>query len=1214
MIERRKGTIQYQRINPNLLNPQFKIDERSFEDLLAYIVSYVEKINFYSTDNVIDGNWRSLIEQDPVIYIIGIIKEPIESLHTEEPLPLDIVNALLDWYNKIEKWYHSLLYFNEGLLADKIGNVLLDVLHDKKNYLQGLLEKIKDEESAVNTFSNVLKVHAHSEKSENDFEVDLDEITHTFRKMILYIQNFTREYLKTNVFAKNDHMPNNAMYITFAILFKKIQDQINLIGQRHLDFYYKDVLQQVQAEGIATQAIVCFELLPISKGMIIPEKTQLIAGKLFESKKNILFQTNKPLLAVPIKINTLQTLYFNKSPFIKIGTNESIISNIIKNDLVGNGKAIKSIENKSLFGADENSVIDSEISLKTVTDIGFMIGSQVLFLDEGTREIEITFAFEKQTAEATFWKLLHEMAANQKLPLDVVFNTVFEDAFIISFTTAVDWKVISSYGVLFDEIENTFVIHFTIDNTAPSMTVLSSEKAYSWPMVKVVLDEYAPIYAYSFFKEIRLEAITIDVNVTGIKNLTVYNNIGKMPLTKTYNLFGPSPSVGGYLMVGKSELFKKELTNIDLHIEWDTVPTDYGGFETYYTAYSEKFTNNSFVVDISAMSNGYWFPREEKSREKVNLFHTEPTKTPEGYDSVILSKKKTFTLDNLGKYQLSRDYKLQDPITYDVHSRSGFLKLSFIAPQYAFGKELYQRNYAEIATYNAKNQESLPLPNKPFIPKVKQLTLDYTASDTIYFNNTFDDSSDTVMGDYIHLNPFGTEKIVCNSKVYNDRMISDFKDEGYLYLKLSNVETDSTISLFFDLNNNTPEQIEVIDNIIIQYKKIDSWVPLPQKNVISDGTGQLSKSGIIELLLPYYKKEHEDQEYELCFSAKKGAYKYPIINGIYPNAVVATCTSNDANVIGKEIDAYSIAKPMSKLPELKKIIQPNNSYGGKTPAEPEMFYTEVSERLRHKDRALTIWDYEHLVLQYFHEVIAVKCTNLDQYFKPQAGKVTLVVLSRRWKHDKHHYFNSNELDTIHSFIKSKSNSFIRIKVQNPTEEWLLANCVVKFYAKDQGGYYLNELNTELSNYLCPLSHGDSTTIEGIGATVVPRMLRSHIENLPYIQSVKKLEIEHIVKNGMDDFSVKVYKENEEVKPTKPWSILVPKLKHNIYSSPVLEGDTIQEIESQNLQIGIDYIISEDDKETSEIIKSNNKNDLKSTEETLTVTDVKSDTILTFKIK
>ncbi|WP_299625650.1 hypothetical protein [uncultured Tenacibaculum sp.] len=1212
MRERRKGTIQSQRIHQQLLNPGFEIDERTFEDLLAYIVSYVEHINFYSTENIIDGNWKALIEQDPVIYIIGIIKEPIDSFKTEGKYPIEIINILLSWYVKIEQWYHTLVHFKEEVLADKIRNVLLNVLLEKKEELHRQLHKIEIENTTENSFASVLQQYA--EKSSNQ-DFDIEETAHTFRKMVLYIQNFTRNYLNTTIFSKKNHLPNNAMYITFSILFKKIQDLINDLGRKHLDFYYQTVLQQTPSKGIPTQTVVCFELSPKSKGALIPEKTTLIAGKLFDSKKNVLFETIKPLLAVPVEIPTIQNFYLSKSPFIKIGTNKPIISNIIRNSIVANGKPNKT-KVYGLFGADENTIIGSEVSKSNGTDIGFIIGSQVLFLEEGEREITITFELEAASADNSFWKLLREMATNRGLPLDVVFNSVFEEAFLISYTTKDKWKTVDGYYIQFDEALNTFSIGIRLATTMPSVTISSTEKQYSWPMIKILLSEVSPIYVYSFFKSLKLERLTIDVAVSGIKNLSVYNNNGKVSLVKPFHLFGNSPKLGSNLLVGKSELYQKELTDINLQIEWESVPNNYGGFETYYKEYSEKFYNSSFKIDAAALSDGYWFPREERKREQFSLFTTYPTRTPEGYASEKLAKKTTIQLTNLDQYRLTRDYKLKDPIPYTINSNNGFFKFTLIAPENVFGQDLYRKDYAEIATNNARNNESQPLPNPPFVPTVKELTLDYTAKDVIYFNNAFDGNTDTLKGDFIHITPFGLERTVIDSKVYKDTIVCDLEGEGYLYVKLKNVESESTISLFFDLMNNIPSFFEEEHEVRVEYKNADRWLRLPAKNLVSDGTNQLTKSGIIEVLLPAINSNDKIKELEIRFVATHNAYKYPTLKGIYPNAIMASCISTEDIVVGKKVPAESIVKLGKKIPEIKAVVQPQHSYGGKIPTKPELFYTEVSERLRHKDRAVTIWDYEHLILQYFHEVTAVKCTNLNQHFKQQPGKLTLVVLSQKWKYDKHHYFNANELNVIAQFVKSKANSFIKIKVQNPTIEWLLVTCIVEFELEDQGGYYIQELNEELNQYLCPVSHNQETNVEGIGGTVVPRMLKSHLENLPYIQNIKKLEIEHVVKKGLDDFSLKIYKENQEIKPTKPWSMLVPKLKHNIYVSSILEEETIEEIESQNFRIGIDYIIAGDDEYIYEEEQVKPKENL--TEETEdkinTQEEQKSNSILSFKIK
>ncbi|WP_159439360.1 hypothetical protein [Tenacibaculum agarivorans] len=1212
MMKRRKGTIQQQRINHKLLNPDFEIDDRSFEDLLAYVVSYAEHINFYTTENIIDGNWRSLIEQDPVIYIIGIIKEPIDSLRFEDKIAEEIAITLLNWYQKIEQWYHTLLHFNETTIANKISNVLLEVLWDKKVALEEFLESVRQEEFIETPFINSLKNYTNSLTNS---EFNLEETAHTFRKMIVYIQNFTRKYLHKTVFSKQNHMPNNAMYITFAILFNKIQTQINAIAQKHLDFYYKNILQQTPNKGIPTQTIVCFELSPKSKGVLIPENTPVLAGKLFDSKKNIVLETTKPLLASPVVIDSLQNLYANKSNFIKIGTKDPTIANILQHTFISNGKQ-QLTDNKGLFGADENSIIDSEVSPKNTADIGFIIGSQVLFLGEGEREIKISFFLEKDSSEQTFWKLLHEMVTNQGLPLDVIFNDVFEEAFNISYTSKEKWIDVHRYYVQFDQILNTFSIILELGNSMPAVTSSTIEKEYLWPMLKVELSELAPIYAYSFFKGLQLEMLTIDVQVNGIKDLSVYNTMGKVALAKPFYAFSPAPKIGDTLLIGKSELYQKEITEIDINIAWDNLPSDFGGFDSYYESYSQVFNNNSFNAAVSALSDGYWFPLEKKDREEFSLFKTQNVITPEGYNEVKLTTKTNIKLNNLGKYQLTRNYKLTDPIPYNIHTNSGFLKLSFSTPEYAFGKDLYQKEYTRIATYNAKNNTELPLPNTPFSPKIKGITLNYTAKDVIYFNNAYDGNASSLKGDYIHITPFGKEQIVADSKVYKNTLVTDFEGEGYLYLKLKKVASENSISLFFDLNNTTPTNFEKANNLVVEYKKVDRWVTLPKKNIISDSTHQLSSSGIIEILIPRLSDEMNKDNFELRFVALHDAYKYPTFNGIYTNAVVVVCTNEDENVIGKKIEGGNITKLGKKIADIKKVVQPQSSFGGKTPTVPELFYTEVSERIRHKDRALTIWDYEHLILQQFHEIAAVKCTNKNNKFKPQAGKVTLVILSQQWQYDNHHYFNTNELLVIQQFIKTKSNSFIKINVQNPTPEWLLVTCVVQFDLEDQGGYYIEQLNTELNEYLCPVSNKNKEKTVGIGGSIVPRTLKTYLENLSYIQSIKKLEIEHIIRKGIDDFSLKVYEENQEIRPTLPWSMLVPKLKHNIYTSSILEDETIEEIESQNFRIGVDYIIADDDDDFPE--EENTVSTTVITQEVkpkvTTVKEKKIDTILNFNIE
>lgn len=1234
MIERRRGTIQYQRENKNLIAQRFRIDDRSFEDLLGYMVSFLEHVNFYNTDNEIDGNWKVLLEHDPVIYIVTIINEPVYLDESEDDTQM--VQDLLHWYTKIEKWYRDLRELEEDILADKIGNISADIITTQKDRLTNYVNQQNKNKQKPKSFSEAVKVYSGAEKKqEQKQDVDVSEMVHTLKKVVLHIQDFAKKYLQKYLFTKDDHMPNNALYIAFALLYKRLKDKINTLSKKHLDFYYRDVLQQTTSPGVATQAVICFEVLSKFGSVPIPEKTQFSAGKIFGSKTSILFETSKAVMVCAVKLESIRTLYFNQSPFIKIGTKLPTITNIIKNELVTKGKSNDAEEiNWSLFGADEDTLINSEIEPTSITDIGYMIGSQVLYLEEGKRRVSISFRMETNSAQDIFWKLLDEVKESQAVPMDVVFNMIFEEAFTISYTSTKKWESVPVYDVFYNREENVFGIGFILHNTDPAVTSLATEKSNSvWPMVKVVFDEYAPFYTYSFFKGIQLESIDIDVEVSGVKNLSLYNNIGKMPLTKSFDLFGPSPRKGGYLMIGKSELFKKELTDLTIDIEWDNVPYEYGGFDAYYMAYAEPFSNDSFKVELSALSNGYWFPQDSDLAQEVNLYTTESCYTPEGYESVRVSENRTLKLDHLEAFKLSRDYRLHDPIKYDVHTKGGFFKLTLIAPEYAFGKNLYQKNYTEVAVSNAKNDEDLPLPNKPFVPKVKSVAISYTAKDSMYFNNTLsnENNPDIVAGDYLHITPFGIKKTLKDSKVYENTIVPDFEGQGYLYLSLSSPQPLMEVTLYFDVLNKTPSNVNSYEGIIFQYKELSDWVTLTEKHIISDSTNRLTKSGIIEFSFPSRFQPNDAGLYELRCVAKHKAYLYPMLKGIYPNAVVATCTSDDDSIIGKKVPANSISKTVTKMPALKKITQPAPSYGGKLAGTEATFYTDVSERLRHKDRAISIWDYERMMLQYFHDVIIAKCTNLTQNFKPKAGNVTIVVLARRWRTEEHFYFNTDELAAMASYINQKSNPFIKIKVRNPIVEWLLVNCKVTFYAEDNGGYYINQLNQEISDYLSPLPSDKNSNIEGIGAVVEPRMLMSYIENLEYIKVVHEINIEHIVKKGINDFTMKVYHASEQIKPTTPWSILAPVNKHNINretevdEAPLDTPSGEDETDLLNMQVGVDFIISDDSTEESEepvtTVKQEEaitkiKKEVKETKQEYKVVPVNkgnTDVVLTFKI-
>jgi hypothetical protein len=83
--------------------------------------------------------------------------------------------------------------------------------------------------------------------------------------------------------------------------------------------------------------------------------------------------------------------------------------------------------------------------------------------------------------------------------------------------------------------------------------------------------------------------------------------------------------------------------------------------------------------------------------------------------------------------------------------------------------------------------------------------------------------------------------------------------------------------------------------------------------------------------------------------------------------------NNDQSHFDSALAAESISKLKTAVAEVSKVQQPFASFDGKHKEIGSEFYTRVSERLRHKGRAITPWDYEHLILERFPSVYKVKC-------------------------------------------------------------------------------------------------------------------------------------------------------------------------------------------------------------------------------------------------
>jgi len=158
---------------------------------------------------------------------------------------------------------------------------------------------------------------------------------------------------------------------------------------------------------------------------------------------------------------------------------------------------------------------------------------------------------------------------------------------------------------------------------------------------------------------------------------------------------------------------------------------------------------------------------------------------------------------------------------------------------------------------------------------------------------------------------------------------------------------------------------------------------------------------------------------------------------VHPNAVLATFDDNDnaPDHLQHPLPPAQITGPVAPTPGVSAVKQPYTSFGGKTAERDESFYVRVSERLRHKQRALTMWDYERLVLEKYPQIYKVKCLRADVIADPpDPGRIDVIVVPNIRNRFPFKPFEpkapADLIRDVESFLSDKTPPSARVTVKN----------------------------------------------------------------------------------------------------------------------------------------------------------------------------------------
>lgn len=1206
------------------------IDDRDTADLLKFMAAISNQINYYNVANQIDGDWEGFFTSDINVLIVLISRFDL--------------SAHLAKYDQIESAIYTAAGDEETIAAFKeLFEFILDIallmiqLYDKLKKAQNhnhittellsVLEGFSDELISIRYYNyQARKLFGESVKIDIPFNayqpVDQDkkiEIENIFgtgddlkenifhalphlRKMFVNIRSKYNHYLGITTFYIKNHSLVNASYkphlalcIAFLHLYEHLRQEINQLPKKHLDFYYRQILGMKMKPAKPDRVFLVFEPEMNIRQVKLNAGEKLIA-EVPSRETPFYFSLDNDLTVSAATVAELKTLlvgqYTQTSP--DTGKQITAMQPYKKQYAVMQPGAITKqllpIESWPILGEDQYEM-SAESRTMDNAETGLMIASPVLYLPDGKRAIYLKFHIETESfKQLVFWFADFSTATGKDV--HVAAYELLSDAFLIDFTAINGWQTLKSHSVTLDYTDKTLEIKIELnadDAAVSSYNSLVHGGNYDirWPVFRLMLNNYAMYNPFVFLKNKQVERITIRADVNGSKAVKLQNSIGALSAVNAFQPFGPQPILGSYLDIKNTNIFNRYTKGFCISLDWIGLPQDPGGWETYYQAYNNNINNQSFKVTLSTPVQGR--QKQRVQQQVYSLFETER----DSNGAEVLSDVTNITgvdvkrLTFLNKPLLEQENLLSDPYFTD-----GFVRLELSDPPDGFGHQSFSRVFLDISLHNAgKYRKKLPIPNVPYVPLVKGISIDYTLEHSEVLAASASDTDNAIKT--VYLCPFGYMAGYPESSRVPYPLMPVFEMENNLYLGMRNVLPRQELSLLFKLEEKNFSEIdETPEALTWSYLRDNTWVAFPKKDILHDATGNFTHTGIVRLIAPLDIVTDNTLFTSGLFWIRaaisgKSDIKARVI-GIFPNATTATRFIGQDNPVKDEpvLPPGAIKSFANKVKGIENIWQEFTSFNGRPAETDAQYYIRTSERLRHKQRLLTARDIEQAVLEEFPDLLMVKSVKEegDELLNHDCLKVILIP-----KEQTNGLFVSAtpkvDLATLYrvrDFLEDKISPFIKIKVENPVYEKIKLVFKVKFNGDTSLDYgmYIGRLHDDIKEYFCPWLYAAGSVFK-VGTEIYIADLLNFLKRKSYISAITGFSVIHFFSEKDDDngecFTRMRDYANEPgdfVKGSVPEAVLIPSDNHLIEIMDELEYAAPEKVGIGKLAVANELLVSD----------------------------------------
>lgn len=1274
-------TTRQQRLDEAIDPSRVKPHELGFEQLVVWARQFARLLPFRNLEDRAEGHWGNLFQKGEIVVCAAIITTDTRQMQEQFKQALDqgensAAGFLLLMLTRLQEWYlhlpdapesawqfkYYLLHEYQHHLALPLSLVVTRLPEQFRQNVQALDPLWNIDPHALDTASHVLQNSSFAE-----------QMRHCFAKIVYVIEQIKQHSQQVLQTARGhqENNPQQALYFAFLTLFERAQQRLNQFTEKHLQFYYQQVLHQHKKETPDNAVYLKLSLLnPGNNSLHFPRGAEFSPGD-DPDFTSIVYRSRYPIEVTDAEVSQVYNLTLQRDPLVSPEKETGLVCGV-------SGQRVNitaSATGDDFPKAQQFSIFNNQYKTPDSTQpMGLIITDPLFTMEQGNRTLDIVVHLkeigsglvaqelltlednEKASAALTriftqlldlhghlfddwtarirasalvsaitpeqldalrgctpskrVWQayklfylhLLHfiRTTPDNGLPLGLpktallfrvigqiisrralytapwlttadnqailatiepvladdpnalvtikellchsstaTFYQLFQGVFTVEASTDKGWEIVPHVEIhpcSEQECQAGFKIACHVDTGFAPIIPVQAERPHS-ASLKITLKPQSHCFPYAIFRDVELAKLVMTTRVTGVTQLQLFNPEGQVDASQPFFPFGSQPYPDAYMVIANEEIARKSVSHLSLHLGWGGLPRGSDGFRQYYAQYPYRYTNDSFQMRSEVLSNGQWV---EFGPARTPLF------TP---SSGVLHHQRHLHFSNIRNCYtpVTRPWP-KTPYSNQSGLRNGLFKFVLTAPEPAFGHKDYAPVMSDTLTWNVSKKQKKPLPEQPYTPLVTHISLDYSAESMLDLLSL----DSTSHSEIVHLHPFGETTLYPpkqSQQLKRPRFFPNYIEDSHCFIGLTATELSGYLNLFFVFDGSSTLLMPYPSTAYRWYYLVDDeWQALNPHQIIHDTTLNFLTTGLVTLDLPAeINTSHSVMPsglFWLRVSTSKGIDRYPQCLHVATHVVKVTGKGAPFGADGLTPLAFSPWRSAPRKANLAPIAQLNAMVKIPETESDRHFQMRVSESLRHKGKALTPWDYEHLILENFPDVGSVHCFPTRSFASRcrEPGRVLIVVTPVNTACDHvlcaPKQLDSSYLLSIRRFLLAVSRPHVEIEVRNPGYEKIQIRCKVTLKEGVSHGPALRKLEYAVKSQLCPWEPDTLNT--GLGFCLSLEKLSAFILGQKDVVNVSALSALKISVDEDTEYTLlDSAATSQPVCAAWPWYLLIP---------------------------------------------------------------------------